>query len=101
MRSKARWLIGSVCFLGWATVVVPDETSGVGTLESVHYNRGIDWYAKNELDKAISEFNEAIRLDPASASAYCSRALAWYDSKRSWTEIQMSTERRRVRSGVK
>ena len=47
----------------------------------VHYNRGIDWYAKKELDKAISEYDEAIRLDPDSASAYCCRAPVWFEKK--------------------
>ncbi len=81
MGIKAVWLIVAACFLGWETVAVSDETIGVSAPASVHQNRGIDWYAKNELDKAISEYNEAIRLDPASASTYCCRALVWYDKK--------------------
>jgi tetratricopeptide (TPR) repeat protein len=81
MGIKALGPILAACFLGWATVAVSDETIGVSTPASVHHNRGIDWYAKKELDKAISEYNEAIRLDPASASAYCCRALVWYDKK--------------------
>jgi tetratricopeptide (TPR) repeat protein len=69
----------AACFLGAATLAVSDETIGIGTPASAHLNRGIDWYAKSERDRAISEYNEAIRLDPALAAAYCCRALAWYD----------------------
>ena len=74
MGMKAIRPIVAACFLGWAMVAVPDETIGVSNPASVHHNRGIDWYAKREPDKAISEYNEAIRLDPASASTYCCRA---------------------------
>jgi tetratricopeptide (TPR) repeat protein len=81
MGLKLPGLIASALFLEWATVGVPDEKIGFGTPASTHYDRGVAWYAKGELDRAISEFNEAIRLDPASASAYCCRALAWYDKK--------------------
>lgn len=60
---------------------VPDLMTEVGAPASVHFNRGVEWYAKNELDRALSEFNEAIRLDPDSASTYCCRGLVWYDKK--------------------
>ena len=29
-----------------------------------HYNRGCAWHEKKEYDKAIADYNEAIRLDP-------------------------------------
>jgi tetratricopeptide (TPR) repeat protein len=34
-----------------------------------------------EHDKAIADFNEAIRLDPKFASAYSNRGVAWYNKK--------------------
>ncbi len=39
--------------------------------------RGSAWEAKGEYDKAISDHNEAIRLDPKFAAAYNSRGHAW------------------------
>ena len=40
-------------------------------------NRGYSWYAKNEYDKAIADYNEAIRLDPKFALAYVDRGIVW------------------------
>ncbi|MDR1933403.1 MAG: tetratricopeptide repeat protein [Spirochaetales bacterium] len=42
--------------------------------------RGSEYLAKEEWDKAIADFNEAIRLDPKKAGGYASRGLC-YDAK--------------------
>ena len=39
-------------------------------------NRGNAWRYKKEFDKAIKDYDEAIRLDPSFASAYFGRAVA-------------------------
>ncbi|MCH8840041.1 MAG: tetratricopeptide repeat protein [Planctomycetes bacterium] len=44
---------------------------------SVYYDHGNAWYDKGEYDKAIADFNEAIRLDPKYAMAYVDRGNAW------------------------
>jgi tetratricopeptide (TPR) repeat protein len=44
-------------------------------------SRGIAWQEKNEYDKAISDFSEAIRLDPQHAAAYNGRGIAWAGKK--------------------
>ena len=41
-------------------------------------NRGLVWEEKEEYDKAIADFDEAIRLDPKDAEAYNDRGEAWY-----------------------
>ena len=45
-----------------------------------YYSRGLAYYDKGDDDRAIAEYNEAIRLDPKFAYAYSNRGLA-YDHK--------------------
>jgi len=44
---------------------------------SDHYYRGLAWSEKNEYDKAIAEYTENIRIDPAYVAAYHARGCAW------------------------
>ena len=46
-----------------------------------YLNRGNVWLLKHEYDKAIADYNEAIRIDPRYAIAYNNRGLAWSDKK--------------------
>ena len=46
----------------------------------MYYNRGLAYGDKGEHDKAITDFTEAIRLDPKYAQAYHNRGVA-YDKK--------------------
>jgi lipoprotein NlpI len=41
------------------------------------YNRGTSWNSKGDHERAIADFNEAIRLRPEYASAYNNRGNAW------------------------
>ena len=46
------------------------------------YNyRGEAWYVKEELDKAIADYDEAIRLDPEYAEAYLNRGILASDGE--------------------
>jgi lipoprotein NlpI len=49
-------------------------------LAIAYYSRGLAYYDKGDDDRAIAEYNEAIRLDPKLAPAYSNRGLA-YDHK--------------------
>jgi tetratricopeptide (TPR) repeat protein len=42
-----------------------------------YYNRGIFWYDKNEIDRAIDDYSKAIELSPNYSSAFNNRGLAW------------------------
>jgi tetratricopeptide (TPR) repeat protein len=44
-----------------------------------YFDHGNAWVGKGEHDKAIEDFNEAIRLDPKVGAAYTYRALAWLE----------------------
>jgi tetratricopeptide (TPR) repeat protein len=77
------------CFQGckwgakWSTLYTEiPKGEATGKLEvapdtAAFNNRGKAWGIKGELDVAIADFNEAIRLDPGNAEAYFNRATAW------------------------
>jgi tetratricopeptide (TPR) repeat protein len=46
--------------------------------EVAYYNRGNAWPSKGDLDKAITDYSEAIRIDPYYYWAYVNRGLAWH-----------------------
>ncbi len=43
----------------------------------LHLDRGAGWFFKEDYDKAIADFNAAIRQDPRKIPAYNLRGLAW------------------------
>jgi len=47
------------------------------TLGNLHHSRGVEWTAKGNLDRAIADYDIAIRLSPDSADAHFNRATAW------------------------
>lgn len=46
-------------------------------LAQAYYARGSEWASQRNYDRAISDFNMALELDPKLAGAYYNRALAW------------------------
>jgi tetratricopeptide (TPR) repeat protein len=50
-------------------------------LSRTYKNRGTIWGSEGQLDKAIADFGEAIRLDPKFAQPYISRGLSWFLKK--------------------
>ena len=46
-------------------------------LGKAHTCRGAVWLQKNEIDRAIGDLDEAIRLDPRDAKAFSNRGAAW------------------------
>ena len=58
---------------------VPGQPASTGK-DAVKYNdSGSDKYTKGDLDGAISDYNQAIKLNPKLAKAYYNRGLARYD----------------------
>ena len=46
-----------------------------------YLKRGNEWLDKKEFDKAMEDFNEAIRLDSNNSQAYCDRGHTWREKK--------------------
>ena len=42
-----------------------------------YYNRGHAWTDKGDIDRAIADYDETIRLDPKNANAHNNRGMAW------------------------
>jgi tetratricopeptide (TPR) repeat protein len=47
-----------------------------------HFEKGYEYYCKMQYDKAISEYSQAISLNPKDASAYCNRGNAYFKKKK-------------------
>jgi hypothetical protein len=76
MLVKKFGLMLAFCVVAHATRSRCEEADDTS---STHYKRAIDWHVKKELDKALSEYDQAIQTDPPSSLVYCCRALAWYE----------------------
>ena len=51
--------------------------SGGANLPTAWSNRGAAWFTQGEIDKAITDFTEAIKANPKLSLAYRNRAAAW------------------------
>ncbi len=51
----------------------PYESLGV----DAYNNRGLAWYDKEDYDRAIDDYNKALKINPLFADAYNNRGLAW------------------------
>jgi tetratricopeptide (TPR) repeat protein len=62
------------------------------TLVAVYINRGLVWRDKQEHDRAIENYNEALKLNPKSDAAFANRGLAWSDKNQFDRAIEDYTE---------
>jgi tetratricopeptide (TPR) repeat protein len=46
-------------------------------MATAYFNRGYAWGHKGEHDKAITDYSQALAIDPKKASAYCNRGIEW------------------------
>src|SRR5436853_3391310 len=61
------------------TRVLEDKKESPSNLAVAYFNRGQAWLAKEDPDRAIADFSEAIRLNPKVADYYYRRGRGWYD----------------------
>ena len=103
MRSSAYWLfpwLTVVALAGLPTVAAAGEADtcakqsgdaaiaacsraiasgefGDEELAKIYVNRGREYKNKSDLDRAIADYSEAIRVDPKHVTAYNNRGIAW------------------------
>ena len=49
-----------------------------GQTAVAHNNRGLSYYNQKDYDKALEEYDTAVRLDPTLAVVYSNRGMAYY-----------------------
>ena len=65
---------------GDAAIQACDQAIRKNPRDAVSYNnRGVAYFHKGDLDRAIADYGEAIRLDPKLAAAYNNRGNAYKD----------------------
>ncbi|MBC8228037.1 tetratricopeptide repeat protein, partial [bacterium] len=75
---KIKVIILAVCFLiilfiaGCTKVQQPTLKNA-----DAYLNRGTAWFDKGDYDRAISDLNKAIEINPKLAEAYLNRGVAW------------------------
>src|SRR5262245_57853015 len=63
------------------TRAIESRTFSGRDLALLYFKRGIEWRAKGDLDRAIADYTEAIRLNPKLALAHNNRGNAWRDKR--------------------
>ncbi len=59
------------------TRVIESKDNKKIKLEHVYFNRGVEWMAKKDHDRAIADYSAAIKIDPKYRDAYNSRGGAY------------------------
>jgi tetratricopeptide (TPR) repeat protein len=59
------------------TRAIQDPAESAGNRAIAHHNRGDAYFGMAVLDRALTEFNEAIKLDPKFAAAYLGRGMVY------------------------
>ena len=59
------------------TALLQSGRFDVQDLSQIHFNRGVAYRDRGDLARAISDYDEAIRLNPQSALAYNNRGVAY------------------------
>jgi tetratricopeptide (TPR) repeat protein len=61
------------------TAIIGDRNEPVRSRAAAHVNRGYEWQAKRDFERAIADYSAAIELDPRYAAAYHRRGMAFHE----------------------
>ena len=68
-----------VVIIGGCTKIVEDTAQSAKSRSTAYFHRGNAHEEKGDNERALSDFSEAIKLDPAYAEAYAHRASIYFD----------------------
>ena len=66
---------------GCTQILKRGKREGRRSRHAAHYNRGISYARKGQYDRAIADFDQAIKIDPRYADAYTNRGYAYEKKK--------------------
>jgi tetratricopeptide (TPR) repeat protein len=70
---------GAIVRFGDALSQIAEEPVPALDQSTVHFYRGVAYYGKDDYDRAIVDYDQAIQLQPDLAKAYINRGLACYN----------------------
>jgi tetratricopeptide (TPR) repeat protein len=70
------------------TAIIQSGTETGANLAAAYYNRGIAYRHKGQLDRAIEDYGQVIRLKPGDAEAFSNRGIAYDDDGQHVRAIQ-------------
>ena len=65
--------------IAYYTEVIRLEPTDISTVSTAHYNRGVAYKEKGEIDRAIEDYDKAIQRTPDFADVYNNRGYAYYE----------------------
>src|SRR3954447_141167 len=80
---------------GCTAIIVAGRERG-RNLAIAYNNRGDAYWEKSDLDRALADYNQAIRADKTYATAYANRGLVWRDKSELDRAIADFTEALRI-----
>jgi tetratricopeptide (TPR) repeat protein len=77
------------------SAIIEAGTEAPETIATAHFNRGLAYHAKRELDHAIADYDRAVALNPEFAQAYNGRGKAYFqkgDNDRAMVDLDRAVE---------
>lgn len=71
--------VGPDRVISGCTAIIQSKEQNPNDLSTAFNNRGNAYYDKKDYDRAIADYNEALRLDPVFALAFYNRSCAYRD----------------------